>query len=146
LDALILISSNYSVLWTGTPVLTWPKHRLKMSSRVCASIVNATGFGSRMITSSLSEYEERAVSLASTLSYTFNADLSERRGEGELIRLRRDIFLNLDRMPLFDTVRWTRNVEKGFEEVWKRWVDGSEFEREERGAIELHDDQPFFPT
>jgi len=37
------------VLWSGTPILTWPRHRYKMCSRVAASVAHATGFGGDMV-------------------------------------------------------------------------------------------------
>ncbi|KAH9944382.1 TPR-like protein [Epithele typhae] len=119
------------VLWTGTPMLTWPKHRHKMCSRVAASIVHATGFGAEMTVHSAEEYEARAVALAQSVSYVPHREPSGAvvpRGAGELIRLRKNLFLNRDHMPLFDTARWTRNLEKGLWEAWRRWVDGTQYE------------------
>lgn len=93
----------------------------------------ATGFGDQMIVHSLQEYEDRAVRLAESVTYTSVTD-SEVNGEtvlhgrGELISLRRNLFLNRDRMPLFDTTRWTRNIEKAYWEAWRRWVEGTQFE------------------
>ena len=94
-------------------------------------MIHATGFGDRMTVHSIQEYEDRAVALASDLKYTRvigHEGKSILRGEGELIHLRRNLFLNRDRMPLFDTVRWTRNVEKAYAEAWRRWVEGTQFE------------------
>ncbi|KAI0669899.1 TPR-like protein [Trametes maxima] len=119
------------VLWTGTPILTWPKHTYKMCSRVAASMVNATGFGELMTVHSADEYEERAVDLALGVSYVPHHDPTGAvlpRGQGELVRLRRNLYLNRDRMPLFDTLRWTRNLEKGLQEAWRRWVEGTQYE------------------
>lgn len=59
------------ILWSGTPVLTWPRHEHKMCSRVAASIVNATGLGSEMTVRGEEEYEERAVELANSLEYKY---------------------------------------------------------------------------
>lgn len=97
-----------------------------MCSRVGASIAYATGFGSQMVTETLKAYEDRAVSLAlSTTSSSFRRSGGDTmQGRGELANLRRDLFMNREKMPLFDTLRWTRNLEKGLEEVWKRWVQG----------------------
>lgn len=215
-------TTSADILWSGTPVLTWPKHRYKMASRVAASIVNATGLGERLIVDSEQAYEERAVELASGLSYTyvdgqgralepvqargkitaeafkFNAasssaqphsaqqpqgqqsqgtanldadrhsamapanvgqaaavsskstaeeDLARdsvelvnrgepqgppgattRRGHGELSELRKMLFLTRDKNPLFDTRGWTRALERGYEEAWKRFVEGTDVE------------------
>lgn len=144
------------IIWPGTPVLTFPKHRHKMCSRVAASMVNATGFGDQMIVDSLEEYENRAVALANSISYVPETEPSGAtilRGQGELMNLRRNLFLNRDRMPLFDTARWTRNIEKAYWEAWRRWVEGTQFElsdeweacqgpEKDSGCIWVHDDDP----
>lgn len=145
-----------SIIWPGTPLITFPKYHHKMCSRVAASMVNATGFGDEMIVASMEEYEDRAVALANSLSYVPETEpdgTTILRGQGELIKLRRNLFLNRDKMPLFDTVRWTRNMEKGYREAWRRWVEGTQFElsdeweacqgpEKESGCIWVPDDDP----
>lgn len=64
-------TTSADILWSGTPVLTWPKHRHKMASRVAASIVAATGLGEQMIVDSEQAYEDRAVELATGLTYVY---------------------------------------------------------------------------
>ena len=64
-------TTSADCLWSGTPVLTWPKHKHKMASRVAASIVNATGLGRGMIVGSEEDYENRAVELANGVRYTY---------------------------------------------------------------------------
>ena len=70
-----------------------------------------------------------------------------------MIKLRRNLFLNRDKMPLFDTARWTRNIEKAYWEAWRRWVEGTQFEQsdeweactgpeKESGSIWVTDDDP----
>jgi len=117
------------VLWVGTPIITWPKYKTKMCSRVAASIANATGYGSHMVVDSLEEYEARAIRYAQSLSYVTRqeGETTEQRGQGELIDLRRNLYLSRGDMPLFDTRRWTRNLEKGLSEAWRRWVAGTCF-------------------
>ncbi|KAI5478980.1 polypeptide N-acetylglucosaminyltransferase, glycosyltransferase family 41 protein [Pseudohyphozyma bogoriensis] len=148
------------ILAVGTPVLTWPRTFHKMASRVAASIVLATGFGESLIVDSEEAYETRALALCASLSYDYfparkGADPGaidarpQRRGRGELAMLRKNLFLTRAESPLFDTKRWVHNVEKGYVEAWKRWVDGTEMEDaaewgngEERltGNIWIHDD------
>ncbi|KAJ9478322.1 hypothetical protein PHBOTO_001870 [Pseudozyma hubeiensis] len=70
------------ILWSATPVLTWPRHLHKMCSRVAASIVHATGFGAEMTVGSEGEYEERAVQLAESLEYVY---YDERGNEVEAV-------------------------------------------------------------
>lgn len=79
-----------------------------------------------MIVESLAAYEERAVRLALSITPTsFRRNAAESTQPlGELASLRRNLFMNRDTMPLFDTLRWTRNLEKGYEEAWRRWVRG----------------------
>ncbi|EJD47765.1 protein prenylyltransferase [Auricularia subglabra TFB-10046 SS5] len=102
------------VLWSGTPILTWPKYKFKMCSRVAASIARATGFGQQMTVSSLEEYEARAIALA--------------RAPSELLALRRALYEGRTTSPLFDTRLWTQHLEVGIREAWRRWVEGTEFE------------------
>jgi len=144
------------VLWTGTPILTFPKHRHKMCSRVAASMAHATGFGGQMVVSSMEEYESRAVALANSLQYELVPEPDGSllpRGQGALMKLRRNLYLNRDTMPLFDTARWTRNLEKALGEAWRRWVEGTQFEmsdewhacqgpERENGFIVVQDDDP----
>ncbi|KAL5495255.1 hypothetical protein ACEPAI_718 [Sanghuangporus weigelae] len=112
------------VLWGGTPIITWPKYTFKMCSRVGASIAFATGFGSQMVVDSLKAYEERAVSLALSVTSSTFGRFGGGTGLGELADLRFNLFKNRERMPLFDCQRWTRNLEKGYIEAWRRWVRG----------------------
>ncbi|SCZ91024.1 BZ3500_MvSof-1268-A1-R1_Chr1-3g02487 [Microbotryum saponariae] len=127
------------ILWSGTPLLTYPRHAHKMASRVAASIAVATGLGPRMIVSSAEEYEERALQLASTLTYDHILpdpaapaqsiySRQQRIGRGELADMRKTLYLTRETSPLFDTRRWVRNMEAGVFEAWKRWVNGTEFE------------------
>lgn len=135
-----------SVLWSGTPILTWPRRRYKMCSRVASSVAYATGYGDQMVVNSIEEYQDRAVYLANGLLQS--SERSRADGESamsdrcELTLLRRNIFLNRDHMPLFDTLRWTRNIEKGYQAAWARWVDGSLAENRESGSIFIRDDEP----
>lgn len=134
-----LIFVPASVLWSGTPVLTWPKHRHKMCSRVAASVVHATGFGGEMVVSNIQEYEERAVFLAQS---SYPETVTGENDQNVLINLRRNLYLNRDQMPLFDTRRWVRNLETGYSAAWGRWVDGSESDNNRSGCIYVHDDDP----
>ena len=85
-----------------------------------------------MIATSLSDYEARAVAFARSLAFVQDTQIGpedcERRATGEIVDLRRNLFLNRDHMPLFDTARWVLNLEKGFREVWRRWASGADFE------------------
>ncbi|KAF9223524.1 hypothetical protein BS17DRAFT_796151 [Gyrodon lividus] len=112
------------VLWSGTPIIAclWPSHRHKMSSRVAASLAYATGLGEHMVVHSREEYEDRAVALEQSESGAGAIPQS-----WSILELRRRLFLARDTMPLFDTERWVRNLEKGFNAAWKRWVDGLQF-------------------
>ncbi|GAA5799558.1 hypothetical protein HPULCUR_004974 [Helicostylum pulchrum] len=119
------------ILWSGTPIVTYPKYIHKMCSRVGASIAMATGFGDEMVVMSEKQYEERVVELAHSVSYTYQTSITGtmvRRGHGALMDLRKRLFLSREQSRLFDTQRWTRNLERGFSEAWKRWVTTEEFE------------------
>ncbi|CAO1630772.1 unnamed protein product [Sympodiomycopsis kandeliae] len=229
-------------LWSGTPIVTLPKWKMKQASLVAASIVEATGYGDQMIVNSVEEYIDRAVDLANGVQYDYvdragsrlepvqpsgpikaseltrlgasakiaaqaqreaasnlaqgngnqsddaqkaqgdagshdekqkgstnddvvpapvsgpsaSAQSSEaaeaavappresivltqvglqsppgtvsRRGKGELLELRQNVFVNRESSPLFDTAQWIRDVEKGYLEAWRRWSLGTSFE------------------
>ncbi|OAD69895.1 glycosyltransferase family 41 protein, partial [Phycomyces blakesleeanus NRRL 1555(-)] len=117
------------ILWSGTPIVTFPKHVHKMCSRVGASIALATGFGDEMVVSNEQQYEDRAVELAQGLSYTYTPNSTgemQRRGHGALMHLRKRLFETREESRLFDTQRWTRNLEQGYLEAWRRWVTAKE--------------------
>lgn len=115
-----------SVLWAGTPIITWPKYRSKMCSRVAASIAMATNMGEKMVVNSIQEYEERAIYYARNVHWC-QEGAEGQRPSGELIDLRKELFLNREHAPLFDTIQWTRHLEKGISEAWRRWVEGTCF-------------------
>ncbi|KIJ66720.1 glycosyltransferase family 41 protein [Hydnomerulius pinastri MD-312] len=132
------------VLWSGTPIIAclWPTHRHKMSSRVAASVAYATGLGKHMVVNSREEYEDRAVALALPHEWKQSETAATLQSDSELLDLRRRLFLNRDTMPLFDTARWTRNLEKGYSAAWRRWVTGSQFRYDEEPAcITVTDDE-----
>lgn len=124
-----------------------------MSSRVAASVAYATGLGKHMVVHSREEYEDRAVALANSLKFVPTSPAKGRKGVdsewlqdgGELLELRRRLFLGRKSMPLFDTARWTRNLEKGYIAAWKRWVEGRQFGlgSKEDGCIQVNDESSF---
>lgn len=117
------------VTWSGTPLLTLPRHKYKMCSRIAASIVRAavppTTEGKRisdkLIAESEEDYERRAVNLASGLRYERG---SNGIATGELVDIRKVLFEGRWTSPLFDTKRWVQDLETAYELAWKRWVDG----------------------
>lgn len=115
------------VLWAGVPMITWAKYAHKMCSRVGASAAYATGFGAHMVTDSPESYEERAVNLALGKISAASSDTGVTGTLSELDFLRRSLCQHRNKMPLFDTRRWTRNLEKGFEQAWETWVRGGGF-------------------
>jgi protein O-GlcNAc transferase len=102
-----------------------------MCSAVGASLARATGFGEHMIVPDKEAYERRAIALAHSLQHDDTTEESPATHPGTLLglrALRRKLVENRMRMPLFDTARWTRNLETGYVEAWRRWVAGTEFE------------------
>lgn len=117
---LLLDTLNYNshtsasdALWQGVPLLTFPGKR--MHSRVAASIAFAVGpeLGESMIVSSVSEYIERAVFLATHPEH-YNC-------------LKRRLCDSLDTCPLFDSHRWVCDFERGLKCMWEQCQEGDGF-------------------
>ncbi|ODH13420.1 hypothetical protein ACO22_07272 [Paracoccidioides brasiliensis] len=119
------------VLWSGTPLLTLPRYKYKMCSRMASSILTSalpqTEAGRQaaceLIASSEEEYESRAVSLGLGLRYELGG---QGRARGRLIELRKMLFLNRWESKLFDTKRWVSDLEDAYDAVWRKWVRGEE--------------------
>ncbi|KAL4887736.1 glycosyl transferase family 41-domain-containing protein [Aspergillus karnatakaensis] len=119
------------VLWSGTPLLTLPRYKYKMCSRMASSILSsalpntASGQQAReeLIAVSDEDYEQKAGYLCQDLYYEPGG---EGRGRGRLLELRRMLFEERWRSSLFDTNRWVRDLEDAYERVWSQWVNGEE--------------------
>ncbi|KAM3453005.1 hypothetical protein MY3296_004108 [Beauveria thailandica] len=119
------------VLWSSTPLLTYPRYPYKMCARMAASILKGalpkTPEGQRvageLIATSEKMYEKSAIELAVGLSYSRTAS-GGIRGSGRLADMRKLLWHNKWTCGLFDTRRWVRDVESAYEEAWKRWESG----------------------
>jgi len=100
-------TSASDALWVGLPVLTCPGNTF--AGRVAAALLHAVGLPELVVTS-LAEYEKVARSLAHD---------PERRAAIKLV-LRR----NRDTEPLFDTARFTRDLESAYKVMWERQQAG----------------------
>lgn len=117
------------VLWTGTPLLTLPRYSYKMCSRMAASILKGalpkTEEGAQaekeLIALNEDDYEEKAVALGKSLTYTRGC---AGRGKGRLMDLRRMLYHSRWTSALFDTQRWTRDLEDAYDIAWRRYVQG----------------------
>ena len=102
------------VLWSGTPLLTLPRYRYKMCSRMAASILKGalpkSDEGRRaareLVVASEDEYEEQAVRLGKGCEYEGH------RAKGRLAELRRLLYEARWTSALFDTRRWVRDLEE----------------------------------
>jgi predicted O-linked N-acetylglucosamine transferase (SPINDLY family) len=95
-------------LWAGLPVITLVGKQF--ASRVSESCLNAVGLP-ELVTHSLDEYEALAVKLAE---------------DAELLRtLRARLWANRSTQPMFDTNRFTRNLENAYRTAWARYCDGN---------------------
>lgn len=119
------------VLWSSTPLLTYPRYSYKMCSRMAASILKGalpkTPEGqlaaSELIATSDKMYEKSAIELASGLSYSCTA-FGGIEGSGRLAEMRKLLWHSKWTCGLFDTRRWVRDVESAYQEAWKRWESG----------------------
>jgi len=90
-------------LWAGVPVLTCPG--ATFASRVAGSLLGAVGLP-ELVTNSLEGYEALALRLA--------------RDPVCLAALRQQLARNRDLAPLFDTDRFTRNIEAAYTTMCER--------------------------
>jgi len=95
------------MLWAGVPIVTYPYE--SMAGRAAGSFAISAGFP-EMIVGSWEEYVERAISLVN------NPD----RLKGLRKKLEESRMTN----ALFDSERWVRNLEKGFEEAFEIYKRG----------------------
>eukprot|EP00262_Sarcandra_glabra_P001228 TRINITY_DN11256_c0_g1_i2.p1 TRINITY_DN11256_c0_g1~~TRINITY_DN11256_c0_g1_i2.p1 ORF type:complete len:609 (+),score=94.27 TRINITY_DN11256_c0_g1_i2:407-2233(+) len=101
-------TTGTDVLWAGLPMVTLPLE--KMATRVAGSLCLATGVGEEMIVSSMKEYEEKAVALA-----TNRPKLQSLANKLKSARMT---------CPLFDTSRWVRNLERAYFKMWNLYCSG----------------------
>lgn len=96
-------------LWGGLPVLT--RMGKGFAARVAGSLLHAVGLPD-MVTQSSEEYEARALELA-----TDPAKMAEVKARLAANRLT---------TPLFDTERFVRHIEAGYEQAYDRFFNGRE--------------------
>ena len=94
-------TTTSDALWAGLPVLTFPGEGF--ASRVAASLVHAVGL-SVLVKNSQSEYEEFAIGLGKSID--------------KLTIIKNRLKLNLKEAYLFDTRRFTKNLEDLYQEVF----------------------------
>jgi len=94
-------------LWVGVPVLTCPG--ATFASRVAGSLLGAVGLP-ELIVGSLADYEALALQLTGD--------------PARLSALRAKLARNRDLHPLFDTARFTRNIEAAYAAMWERTERG----------------------
>jgi predicted O-linked N-acetylglucosamine transferase (SPINDLY family) len=100
-------STAADALWAGLPLLTCRGNAFQ--ARVAASLLETLGLP-ELVTSSLAEYEARAITLA--------------RDPQALPTLREKLARNRDAGPLFDTPRFTRDLEAVYARMWERQQSG----------------------
>jgi protein O-GlcNAc transferase len=98
----------------------------KMATRVAMSLCHAAGCGEEMVVSSMQEYEERAVMLAT--HPTMLRALTSKLRSGRLS------------CPLFDTTRWVQNLERAYFKMWNLYCSGSHPQ-----PFKVHEDNVEFP-
>jgi predicted O-linked N-acetylglucosamine transferase (SPINDLY family) len=94
-------------LWAGLPLLTCAGK--SFASRMAGSALQAIGLA-ELITTSLDQYEALALRLA--------------REPHLLAELRARLIQNRQTHPLFDTARFTRNIEAAYQQMWEIWRAG----------------------
>lgn len=119
------------ILWSSTPLLTFPRYPYKMCSRMAASILQGAlphstegqRVAAELITDTEEEYEHRAIDLANGLTYTLSV-AGCGQAKGRLANMRKLLWDSKWHCSLFNTRRWVEDLETAYEEAWKRWVNG----------------------
>jgi len=109
LDTMTLNASTTALdaLWAGTPLLAVRGDRF--SNRISNSMLHWMGMGD-MVMENLDEYVERAIHLATHPE--------------ELAAIRERILANRETTPLFQVGRFTKHLERLYEEMWARYCRG----------------------
>ncbi|WP_319525219.1 tetratricopeptide repeat protein [uncultured Desulfosarcina sp.] len=100
-------ASTSDALWSGVPVLTVQGNHY--ASRMASSILMAAGL-SDLIARNLIEYEEKAVALA--------------QDHIKFGPVKQAMECSLQESPLFHTEQFVCNLEKGYELIWNRHLNG----------------------
>jgi len=100
-------TTTSDALWAGVPVVTLKGKYFP--ARVSASILSAVGLP-ELVTHSIDEYEALAIKLANH--------------SNELKGLKQKVTKNRVTEPLFDTPRFTRNLEKAYKQMWEIMLAG----------------------
>ncbi|ROW15520.1 hypothetical protein VPNG_02296 [Cytospora leucostoma] len=119
------------VLWSSTPLLTLPRYKYKMCSRMAASILKGAlpqgpageEAARQLIAEDDDDYEKKAIKLANGVSYCMTEG-GFGQADGRLWELRKLLFESKWSCALFDTRRWVSDLEDAYEEAWGRWVKG----------------------
>ncbi|MDB2414490.1 tetratricopeptide repeat protein [Rickettsiales bacterium] len=100
-------TTTSDALWAGVPVLTLQgKH---FASRVCSSLLENIGLR-KMITTDIDDYVAKAVELGNN--------------PNKVKELKNTISENRLSTSLFDTSKFTANLEKSYKIIWDNYVDG----------------------
>ena len=99
-------TTTSDALWMGLPVLTCVGDTF--AGRVAGSLLQAAQLP-ELVTDSLEAYEAHALRLA--------------RNPGELATLRQKLVQNRGRQPLFDTPRFTLNLEQTYQRMWQAYLE-----------------------
>ncbi|KAG6196028.1 hypothetical protein E4U10_001352 [Claviceps purpurea] len=119
------------VLWSSTPILTFPRYPYKMCSRMAASIlqgalphsIEGQQVAAELIAETEEEYEQRAVTLANGLTYALSV-AGHGQGKGRLADMRKLLWDSKRHCSLFNTRRWVEDLETAYEKAWERWICG----------------------
>jgi len=95
-------------LWMGLPVLTMQGNTF--AGRVASSLINTIGLP-ELITQSLTEYENLAIEIA--------------KDEETLTALKKKLEYNRIKSPLFDTKRYTKNLESAYLMIYEKYSNGT---------------------
>ena len=98
-------------LWCGLPIVT--KQGQSYTARMASSLLNAAGLP-ELITTNEADYEKVALDLATSPQ--------------KLKSIKIKLTINKKNMPLFDTERFTRNIETAYKQMYEKYYAGEKLE------------------
>jgi len=117
-------TTTCEALWMGVPVLS--VNGTRHTGRVGLSLLHAAGLSEEFIAKDLKTYIQKAVSWG--------------HSPQRLAEVRSTLRQQLSQSPLRDEIRFTRNLERVYRDLWRQWCEGPQQTYEHKAPLPLRAD------